>query len=415
MAGVRVVAAGRVGRATAGASSPSRASRVAIVPIGYADGIARALTNRGDVLVAGRRCRISGTISMDQLTVLLPDDHGKLGDDVVFFGAAGRAAAGDPAAARILCEEVARLLGTINYEIVCDVSPRAVRRYRGAAPAAADVSDAGRRRAVSSSPRSPPPPVPVSPRARRAWLVGGCVRDELLGRPLNDVDLVVDGDEEAFARRLADRLAGAVFASSERFGTWRVVVAGRHVDVAALRGGLTPDAGDARTRVSRPTSAAGTSRSTPSLAPCRAASWSTRCAGSTTSLPAACGSAGRGALEEDPLRVLRLTRLARGYGLVPRGGRDRGGADGGAGARRESAASGSATSSRRLLAIERGAGSRLATARRDRRPRRGPSRGGRACAAWSRTRITTSTSSVTRWRRSPTYGTWSPSCRPRTS
>ena len=103
-------------------------SRVAIVPIGYADGISRALTNRGDVLVAGRRCRITGTISMDQLTVLLPDDHGAPGDEVVFFG--------ESRGERILCEEVARLLGTINYEIVCDVSPRVVRRYRGAAPAA---------------------------------------------------------------------------------------------------------------------------------------------------------------------------------------------------------------------------------------------------------------------------------------
>ena len=103
-------------------------ARVAIVPIGYADGIARALTNRGDVLVIGRRCRISGTISMDQLTVLLPDDHGRPGDEVVFFGESG--------GERILCEEVARLLGTINYEVVCDVSPRVLRRYRGAGPAA---------------------------------------------------------------------------------------------------------------------------------------------------------------------------------------------------------------------------------------------------------------------------------------
>ncbi len=118
-------------------------ARIAIVPIGYADGVSRALTNRGEVLVAGRRCRITGTISMDQLTVRLPDDHGKPGDEVVLFGTAdgGKAAAGgaadDPGAApRILCEEVARLLETINYEIVCDVGPRVVRRYRGAAPAA---------------------------------------------------------------------------------------------------------------------------------------------------------------------------------------------------------------------------------------------------------------------------------------
>lgn len=117
-------------------------ARLAIVPIGYADGINRLLTNRGEVLVAGRRCPIRGTISMDQMTVLLPDGWGRPGDEVVFFGPAGRGGEGDgpradaPDTPRILCEEMAQLLQTINYEVVCDVSPRAVRRYRGAGPAA---------------------------------------------------------------------------------------------------------------------------------------------------------------------------------------------------------------------------------------------------------------------------------------
>jgi len=76
------------------------------------------------VLIAGRRCRITGTISMDQLTVLLPDDPGAVrpGDEVVFIGRSG--------AERILAEDVARQLDTINYEVTCDVSPRVVRRYR---------------------------------------------------------------------------------------------------------------------------------------------------------------------------------------------------------------------------------------------------------------------------------------------
>jgi alanine racemase len=88
---------------------------------------------------------------MDQLTVRLPDDWGRPGDEVVFFGAAGdgvegrageawTGAAGPrrdaPDAPRILCEEVAHLLQTINYEVACDVAPRVVRRYRGAGPAA---------------------------------------------------------------------------------------------------------------------------------------------------------------------------------------------------------------------------------------------------------------------------------------
>ncbi len=103
-------------------------SRIGIVPIGYADGVRRRLGNRGEVLVADRRCPIVGTVSMDQLTVLLPGGWGGPGDEVVFFGAAGE---GEPC---ILCEEVAQLLETINYEVVCDVSARVARRYRGVAP-----------------------------------------------------------------------------------------------------------------------------------------------------------------------------------------------------------------------------------------------------------------------------------------
>ena len=93
VAGVRVVAPGDsvgYGRRFV-ADEPAR---IGIVPIGYADGVSRLLTNRGDVLVAGRRCRITGTISMDQLTVRLPDDWGRPGDEVVFFGAAGDGVAG---------------------------------------------------------------------------------------------------------------------------------------------------------------------------------------------------------------------------------------------------------------------------------------------------------------------------------
>jgi alanine racemase len=126
-------------------------TRVGIVPVGYADGVRRALGNRGEVLVAGRRCPIIGRISMDQMTVRLPDDWGRPGDEVVLFGAAGDGVAGDPGVVwtepqgprvdppqtpRILCEEVAGLLDTITYEVVCDVAPRVVRRYRGEAPAA---------------------------------------------------------------------------------------------------------------------------------------------------------------------------------------------------------------------------------------------------------------------------------------
>jgi alanine racemase len=101
-------------------------TRIGIVPIGYADGVNRALTNRGEVLIAGRRCPITGTISMDQLTVRLPPDACRPGDEVVFIG--------ESHSERILCEDMANTLGTINYEIVCDVSARTVRRYAGESP-----------------------------------------------------------------------------------------------------------------------------------------------------------------------------------------------------------------------------------------------------------------------------------------
>ena len=122
LAGVRDVAAGDsvgYGR-TFVAEGPAR---VGIVPIGYGDGVARALSNRGDALVCGRRCRIGGTISMDQLTVVLPDDVGRPGDEVVFIGESGDE--------RVLAEDVARLLGTVSNEIACDVGTRVLRRYTG--------------------------------------------------------------------------------------------------------------------------------------------------------------------------------------------------------------------------------------------------------------------------------------------
>ena len=71
-----------------------------------------------------------------------------------------------------------------------------------------------------------------------AWIVGGTVRDAALGRPLHDVDLVVAGDPEAAARAVARRVRGAVFPLSEAFGAWRALHRrdGWVCDVAARRG-----------------------------------------------------------------------------------------------------------------------------------------------------------------------------------
>jgi poly(A) polymerase len=75
-------------------------------------------------------------------------------------------------------------------------------------------------------------------RGEPVWLVGGSVRDELLGRPVTDVDLAVDGDPERAARAVAGEVGGPVFALSEAFGAWRVIDrrAGRMVDVSPLQG-----------------------------------------------------------------------------------------------------------------------------------------------------------------------------------
>ncbi|HLM09789.1 MAG TPA: alanine racemase [Thermoleophilaceae bacterium] len=95
---------------------------VATIPLGYGDGWRRALTNNCDVLIRGRRHPLVGTVSMDNITVALgPDTDVRVGDEVVLIGEQG--------AERILAEEVARRLGTINYEVTCALSPRVRREY----------------------------------------------------------------------------------------------------------------------------------------------------------------------------------------------------------------------------------------------------------------------------------------------
>ncbi|MDQ3644013.1 MAG: alanine racemase [Actinomycetota bacterium] len=97
---------------------------VGTVPIGYGDGWRRALTNDCDVLVRGRRRPLVGTVSMDNVTVELGlDTDVQPGDTAVLIGAQGEE--------RILCEEVAGRLDTINYEVVCGLSPRVTRRHEG--------------------------------------------------------------------------------------------------------------------------------------------------------------------------------------------------------------------------------------------------------------------------------------------
>lgn len=100
-----------------------RKSRIATIPIGYADGYSRLLSNRGRVLIHGEYAPIIGNICMDQCMVDVTDikSEVKVGDEVVIFGAQGNN--------KITVEEIAQLCNTINYEIVSLIGKRIPRVY----------------------------------------------------------------------------------------------------------------------------------------------------------------------------------------------------------------------------------------------------------------------------------------------
>jgi alanine racemase len=100
-----------------------RDSTVATVPVGYADGYPRILSNRAHVLVGGERRRVAGTITMDQLLVDCEDDDVQSGDEVVLIGRQGKQ--------EVTADELASLSGTIGYEITCGISERVPREYAG--------------------------------------------------------------------------------------------------------------------------------------------------------------------------------------------------------------------------------------------------------------------------------------------
>jgi alanine racemase len=98
-----------------------RATWIATVPIGYADGVRRDLgLHGGQVLVRGRRLPIVGVVTMDQLMVDCGDEPVEVGDEVVLIGTQGDE--------RITADEVAERLGTIGYEVVCAIGARVPRR-----------------------------------------------------------------------------------------------------------------------------------------------------------------------------------------------------------------------------------------------------------------------------------------------
>ena len=101
----------------------TRPSRIATLPVGYADGFNRLLSNKGAVLIRGCRAPVAGRVSMDLVSVDVTGIEGvETGDEAVIIGR--------QAGERIAAEEIAGAIGTIPYEVFCSVSSRVPRVYR---------------------------------------------------------------------------------------------------------------------------------------------------------------------------------------------------------------------------------------------------------------------------------------------
>jgi alanine racemase len=98
------------------------ASRIAALPVGYADGYNRGLSNRGQVIVRGAYAPIVGMISMDLTLVDVSNVPGAdVGDEVLLIGSSS--------SARVTAPEIAKICGTIPYEILCGISKRVPRKF----------------------------------------------------------------------------------------------------------------------------------------------------------------------------------------------------------------------------------------------------------------------------------------------
>ncbi len=105
----------------------SRTARIATIPMGYADGLSRQLSNRGHVLVRGRRAPVVGAVSMDMSMIDITDIPGAaLGDEVVVLGSQEGVLGKDA----ITADEMAAHAGTIAWEVMTSISRRVPRFYR---------------------------------------------------------------------------------------------------------------------------------------------------------------------------------------------------------------------------------------------------------------------------------------------
>jgi len=104
-----------------GTFTARRRMRLALLPVGYADGFNRLLSNKGWVLIRGKRAPVAGRVSMDQTTVDVTDIAGvAAGDEVVIIGTQG--------SERLTATDLAELTGTIPYEVLCEIAARVPRK-----------------------------------------------------------------------------------------------------------------------------------------------------------------------------------------------------------------------------------------------------------------------------------------------
>lgn len=105
-----------------GTHTTEKETTIVTLPVGYADGYSRRLSNKSKVLIRGKRFPIVGTVSMDMILVDVSDLKVEVGEEVVLIGSQGFET--------ITADELAQLDGTISYEVVCGIGKRVPRIYK---------------------------------------------------------------------------------------------------------------------------------------------------------------------------------------------------------------------------------------------------------------------------------------------
>ncbi|MDO8589085.1 MAG: alanine racemase [Armatimonadota bacterium] len=102
----------------------ARKTRVATIPVGYADGFSRRLSNRGQVLLRGRRVPVIGRVCMDQTMLDVSEvPEARVGDEVILYGSQGNET--------VSVEDIARMIGTAPHDVLCAIGQRVTRIYHG--------------------------------------------------------------------------------------------------------------------------------------------------------------------------------------------------------------------------------------------------------------------------------------------